>query len=464
MRKFMDEDFLLKNDVAKELFHQHSENKPIFDYHCHLNPAEIAQDKRFDNISALWLGSRTFGDHYKWRAMRSNGLTEQVDDPWVKFYSWAQTLENLYGNPLFHWTHLELQRYFGIEDVLTTKTARKIYDECNRQLKENPELSVFGIFRKFNVYAVGTTDDPADSLEHHIALKGKSPAKVIPSFRPDKAMNIDQAPFVPYIAKLGQAAGMEIKSAADVLKALEKRLDFFVQAGCRASDHALKDAPYAPASESQVNAIFEKAMNGEEITPLEAEQYRFYIMKGLGRAYAKRGIVMQLHMASIRDNNTRKFKALGVDTGYDSVTDSIHAERLSRFLDSMEQEDLLPKTILYSLNPNDYYVMGTLMGCFQSEGVPGKIQMGSAWWFCDHKDGMEQQMKTLGNLGLLSRFVGMLTDSRSFLSYPRHEYFRRIMCNIIGTWVEDGEVPYDMDILGRMVEGISFDNALAYFG
>ncbi len=464
MKKFMDEDFLLKTDVAKELFHRHSEKKPIYDYHCHLNPEEIAQDKRFDNISTLWLGTRTFGDHYKWRAMRSNGLTEQVDDPWLKFYNWAQTMENLYGNPLFHWTQLELKRYFGIDDVLTTKTAKMIYDECNRQLRDREDLSVFGIFRKFNVYAVGTTDDPADSLEHHIALQGRSPAKVIPSFRPDKAMNIEQETFAPYIQTLSKAAGIQIKSAEDVLAALENRLDFFVRCGCRASDHALTDAPYAVASEARVNAVFKKAMNKEPLSPLEAEQYRFYILKGLGRLYAKRGIVMQLHMAAIRNNNSRKFCELGADTGYDSVGDSIHAEKLSKLLDSMEKENLLPKTVLYSLNPNDYYVMGSLMGCFQGEGVPGKIQMGSAWWFCDHRDGMEQQMKSLGNLGLLSRFVGMLTDSRSFLSYPRHEYFRRIMCNIIGTWVEDGEVPYDEDILGRMVEGISFDNALAYFG
>lgn len=464
MRKFMDEDFLLHNDVAKELYHKHSEGLPIFDYHCHLNPAEIAADTRFDNISALWLGTRTFGDHYKWRAMRSNGLTEQVDDPWTKFYSWAQTMEHLYGNPLFHWTQLELKRYFGIDKVLTSKTAKEIYDECNRQLKSNPDLSVFGIFRKFNVYAVGTTDDPADSLEHHIQLQGKSPAKVIPSFRPDKAMNIDQEPFVPYIAQLAKAAGMEIKSAEDVMKALEKRLDFFVQCGCRASDHALMDAPYAPATTEEVNAIFRRAMEGLSITAEEAEKYRFYIMKNLGKAYAKRGLVMQLHFASIRNNNTAKFRLIGVDTGYDAVYDNIHAEKLVRFLDSMEIEGLLPKTILYSLNPGDYYVLATVMGCFQGEGVPGKIQLGSGWWFCDHKDGMELQMRTLGDLGLLSRFVGMLTDSRSFLSYPRHEYFRRIMCNLIGTWVEDGEVPYDMEILGRMTEGISFNNAKAYFG
>lgn len=464
MKKFMDEDFLLKTDVAKELFHKHSEKKPIYDYHCHLNPEEIAQDKRFDNISTLWLGTRTFGDHYKWRAMRANGLTEQVDDPWLKFYSWAQTMENLYGNPLFHWTQLELKRYFGIDDVLTTKTAKMIYDECNRQLRDREDLSVFGIFRKFNVYAVGTTDDPADSLEHHIALQGRSPAKVIPSFRPDKAMNIDQETFVPYIQTLSRAAGIQIKSAEDVLAALENRLDFFVRCGCRASDHALTDAPYAPATVQEVNAIFKRAMDGLTLTAEETEKYRFYILKGLGRLYAERGLVMQLHFAAIRNNNSRKFCELGADTGYDSVGDSIHAEKLSGLLDSMEKEDRLPKTVLYSLNPNDYYVMGAMMGCFQGQGVPGKIQMGSAWWFCDHRDGMEQQMKSLGNLGLLSRFVGMLTDSRSFLSYPRHEYFRRIMCNILGTWVEEGEVPYDEDILGRMVEGISFDNALAYFG
>lgn len=462
MKDFMDKDFLLQTRTAQKLYHDYAENQPIFDYHCHLDPKEIANNIRFDNISAVWLGSRTFGDHYKWRQMRTNGLTEQVDDPWVKFESWAKTLEKLLGNPLYHWTHLELQRYFGITEPLCAENAKKIYDKCNKILAEDPNFDVFGIFKKFNVYAVGTTDDPADTLEYHIAAKGKSPAKVLPSFRPDKAMNIDAEGFVAYIEKLGKAAGMKTETAEDVLKALEKRLDFFIEVGCRASDHALVDAPYAPAPVSKVNEIFSRVMNGGEISAEEAEMYRFYIMTGLGRAYAKRGVAMQLHFAAIRNNNSAKFKALGADTGYDAVSNSVSAAKLAKFLDSMEADGLLPKTILYSLNPNDYYVLGTLMGCFQGD-IPGKIQLGSAWWFCDHKDGMEQQIKTLGNLGTLTRFIGMLTDSRSFLSYPRHEYFRRILCNILGTWAEEGEIPADMKMLGKVVNDISFENARNYF-
>ncbi|MCR4676563.1 MAG: glucuronate isomerase, partial [Sphaerochaetaceae bacterium] len=311
MKKFMDADFLLQTKTAQTLFHEYAENQPIFDYHCHLNPQEIADNIRFDNISTVWLGTRTFGDHYKWRQMRTNGFTEQVDDPWVKFESWAKTLENLFGNPLYHWTHLELQRYFGITEPLCGENARKIYDQCNRILAEDPDFNVFGIFKKFNVYAVGTTDDPADTLEYHFAAKGKSPAKVLPSYRPDKAMNIDAEGFAEYICKLGKAAQMDISSAEDVLKALEKRLDFFIEAGCRASDHALVDAPYAPAPVSKVNEIFTKVMNGEKISAEEAEMYRFFIMTGLGRAYAKRGVAMQLHFASIRNNNSAKFKLLG---------------------------------------------------------------------------------------------------------------------------------------------------------
>ncbi|MCF0238393.1 MAG: glucuronate isomerase [Sphaerochaetaceae bacterium] len=462
MQKFMDKDFLLKTDTARELYHSYAAKAPIFDYHCHLIPAEIEKNIRFENITKVWLGDGHYGDHYKWRMIRANGYSTLEEDPWVFFQSWVATLEQLVGNPLYHWTHLELQRYFGITEPLTMKNAKAVYDECNRQLATNPDLNVFGIFKKFNVYAVGTTDDPVDSLSSHIAVKGKTDTKVIPSFRPDKAMNIDKATFVPYIGSLAKAANMDINNAEDVLVALEKRLDFFVSVGCKASDHALEDAPFAPAPISEVNAIFSKVMSGNVPTAEEAEKYRFFIMKGLGEMYAKKNLVMQLHFASIRDNNSKMFSLLGPDTGYDAVGSSITAKKLSGFLDSMEQDGLLPKTILYSLNPNDYYIMGTVMGCFQG-GVPGKVQIGSAWWFCDHKDGMEQQMKSLGNIGMLSKFVGMLTDSRSFLSYPRHEYFRRILCNILGTWAEDGEIPCDMPFLGKIVSDISFNNALNYF-
>lgn len=461
MKKFMDKDFLLQSDAACELYHEHAEKMPIFDFHCHLIPSEISSNRRFDNISDIWLG----GDHYKWRQMRSNGLTEINSDKWLKFLDWAKTLEFCIGNPLFHWTHLELQRYFGIYDILNEKNAKKIYDECNRLLQTDPSLSVFGIFKKFNVYGVVTTDDPVDDLAEHkkVAAEGGTDTLVKPAFRPDKALNIDKAGFAEYIKKLSEVSGIEIKTAEDALEALIKRLDYFVSCGCVVTDHALLTSVYEEATVDEVNSIFAKAYAGECVNALEAEKYRTYMLCGLGREYAKKGLVMQLHMGSIRDNNSERFAALGPDTGYDAVLDLPMAEKLSKFLDSMEKTGSLPKTILYTLNPKDYYSLGTLMGCFQGKGVPGKIQLGSAWWFCDHKDGMEQQMKVLGNLGLLARFVGMLTDSRSFLSYPRHEYFRRILCNILGGWVENGELPNDMEWLGGIVENISFNNAKNYF-
>lgn len=460
MKKFMDKDFLLKNDSAARLYHDYAEQMPIFDYHCHLIPAEIAANKREPSITSAWL----YGDHYKWRQMRTNGYDETQGDDFEKFLHYADTVAHAIGNPLYHWSHLELQRFFGIDTPLSPKTAREIYDEANRKLATDPSLDAYGIFRKFNVYAVGTTDDPADTLEHHIAIRkaGKTSTKVIPSFRPDKAMNIDAAGFNEYIDRLATAAGMEITGCADVMTALAKRLDWFVENGCVATDHAIIVPPYAPASDAKVNEVFLKARAGQNVTAEEAEIYRTYILMNLAHEYSKRNIAMQLHMQSSRNNSTRGFRKLGPDTGYDGVTDHEVAHKLSRFLDTLDINNALPKTIIYSLNPKDYYSIGTLMGCFQRD-VPGKIQMGSAWWFCDHIDGMTEQMKVLGNLGLLSRFIGMLTDSRSFLSYPRHEYFRRILCNMLGTWMEEGEIPADFDLVGGMVQDISFNNAKRYF-
>ncbi|MDY4610218.1 MAG: glucuronate isomerase [Sphaerochaetaceae bacterium] len=465
MKKFMDENFMLNNKTAEVLYHDYAAGQPIFDYHCHLIPQEIATDKRFTTITDAWLG----GDHYKWRMMRANGVPETLvtgkdADPYEKFLAWAGTMEQLVGNPLFHWTHLELQRYFGIDLVLNRKNAPEIYRIANEKFANDPELSVFGIMKKFNVYAVGTTDDPADDLHYHevIAKEGKCPAKVIPSFRPDKALNIDKPDFAEYIAKLGKAAGMEIKSVSDVISALEKRLDFFAALGCKASDHALAYAPFAIKNDAEVEAIFAKKMEGAALCQCEVDAYRTRVLIALAKAYNKRNIAMQLHFASIRDNNTRMFRQLGPDTGYDASHDMAMSQNLSALLNAMAATDNLPKTILYTLNPKDYYPLATLMGCYQ-DGIPGKMQLGSAWWFCDHRDGMEEQMKVLGNIGLLGRFVGMLTDSRSFLSYPRHEYFRRILCNILGTWVEAGEIPNDIDMLGEMVKNISFGNAKAYF-
>lgn len=460
MKKFMDENFLLKNDSAVRLYHEYAKQMPIFDYHCHLIPKEIADNKREPSITSAWL----YGDHYKWRQMRSNGYDEKQGDDFERFLHYADTIAHAIGNPIYHWSHLELQRFFGIDTPLSPKTAREIYDEANRKLKEDPDLDAYGIFRKFNVYAVGTTDDPADTLEYHEAIRkaAKTQTKVIPSYRPDKAMNIDAEGFNAYIDKLAKASGVNITSASDVMTALTKRLDFFIQNGCLATDHAIIVPPYAPASDAKVNEIFLKARAGKSVTSEEAEIYRTYILMSLAEQYAKKGIVMQLHMQSSRNNNSRAFKALGPDTGYDGVTDNELAYKLSRFMDTLDSKDALPKTIIYTLNPKDYYPIGTLMGCFQKD-IPGKIQMGSAWWFCDHIDGMTEQMKVLGNLGLLSRFVGMLTDSRSFLSYPRHEYFRRILCNMLGTWIEDGEIPADFDLIGTMVQDISFNNAKRYF-
>ena len=460
MKKFMDENFLLKNDSAVRLYHEYAKQMPIFDYHCHLIPKEIADNKREPSITSAWL----YGDHYKWRQMRSNGYDEKQGDDFERFLHYADTIAHAIGNPIYHWSHLELQRFFGIDTPLSPKTAREIYDEANRKLKEDPDLDAYGIFRKFNVYAVGTTDDPADTLEYHEAIRkaAKTKTRVIPSYRPDKAMNIDAEGFNAYIDKLAKASGVNITSASDVMTALTKRLDFFIQNGCLATDHAIIVPPYAPASDAKVNEIFLKARAGKSVTSEEAEIYRTYILMSLAEQYAKKGIVMQLHMQSSRNNNSRAFKALGPDTGYDGVTDNELAYKLSRFMDTLDSKDALPKTIIYTLNPKDYYPIGTLMGCFQKD-IPGKIQMGSAWWFCDHIDGMTEQMKVLGNLGLLSRFVGMLTDSRSFLSYPRHEYFRRILCNMLGTWIEDGEIPADFDLIGTMVQDISFNNAKRYF-
>ena len=465
MKKFMDENFILENKMAEKLFHDYAAKMPIFDYHCHLIPSQIAEDKRFTTITDAWLG----GDHYKWRQMRWMGFDENLitgnADPYDKFLAWAETMENLIGNPLYHWTHLELQRYFGIKDVLSRKTAKKIYDEANEQFASNPELSVFGIMKKFNVYAVGTTDDPADDLAQHKIIKdeGKCPAKVIPSYRPDKAINIDKADYPEYINKLAEVSGVSITSVGDIVEALIKRLDFFVEMGCKATDHALMTCPHTFWKEENVNYVFKKKMHGEAINETEIDAYRTYILYNLAKAYHARGIAMQLHFAAIRDNNKNMFAKLGPDTGFDAVYDRELAEGVSIFFSKLTETDEVPKSILYSLNPKDYYSLLTLMGCYQGGGVQGKIQLGSAWWFCDHKDGMEQQIKTFADLGTLPKFVGMLTDSRSFLSYPRHEYFRRILCNVIGTWAENGEVPYDEEYLGKIVEDISFNNARKYF-
>ncbi len=474
MRSFMDDDFLLTTNTAKRLYHEAAAGQPIFDYHCHLSPREIAEDKRFANLAEMWLG----GDHYKWRAMRAAGVEEKYVTgnaaPYDKFLAWARTMEDLVGNPLYHWTHLELRRYFGIADTLNESSAPKIWEKANALLSSDA-LSVYGIFNKFKVRAVGTTDDPVDDLAWHkrIAEEGVTETKVLPSFRPDKAVHLEKEGFAAYAEKLGAAAGVRIEKFDDLLEALRRRVDYFDAMGCRASDHALEYPPYEPgelpvgaaaeaAREKAARAAFATALGGGKPDQASADAYKTAVLAFLGGEYARRGWAMQLHLAAIRNVNSRAFAALGPDTGYDAVNDRLIAANLARLLDLLASKDALPKTILYSLNPKDYYPLGTIMGGFQG-GVPGKMQLGSAWWFCDHKDGMEDQLRTLAAVGLLPRFIGMLTDSRSFLSYPRHEYFRRILCALLGRWAEEGEIPGDQKLLDRIVADISFGNAERYF-
>ncbi len=465
MRKFMGEDFLLTTETAKQIFENGAKNTPIFDWHCHLSPKEIYENRKPRDIAELWLG----GDHYKWRGMRGYGIDEKYitgdSTPKEKFLKYAEALPYCIGNPLYHWTHLELQRYFGITKPLNATTAEEIWEECNAQI-EAGGFTPRELIEKSNVYCVCTTDDAADSLEYHKLLaEDKSfKCKVLPAFRPDKSFLIDTDAFAPWVKAMEQASEMEIKSFKDLLCALEKRINFFDSMGCRASDHALAYCPYEPATENELEAIFAKAIKGgESFTTLELDQYRTALLQFFGAEYAKRGWVMELHFGAMRNNNTKMFNSLGADAGFDSVDDYQLAHGLSRYLDSLAVKDLLPKTVLFTLNPKDNYVLGTMLGNFQGSEVASKIQFGSAWWFNDHYDGMREQMKTLGNLGVLGKFVGMVTDSRSFLSYPRHEYFRRILCEIIGDLVEDGKYPADIDFLSKVVADISFNNAKAYF-
>jgi glucuronate isomerase len=476
MKPFMDGDFLLKTGTARRLYHEAAAGEPVFDYHCHLNPRDIAEDRRFPDLASLWLGENHYGDHYKWRLMRANGIGERLitgdAEPWDKFLAWAETMPALIGNPLYHWTHLELRRYFGIGGILDKNSARAVWEEANEKLRGDPDLSALGILKKFRVYALGTTDDPADSLEWHRKIRrdGKSPARVLPSFRPDRVLNIEKPDFAAYIALLGRAAGRDIATAAGLLDALKERIAFFDGLGCRASDHGLEYPPFRiprfpggeGAWERSLEGVFSAAMDGRAPGPEEAESWRTFLLTRLAAEYRNRGWAMQIHLAAIRNLNSRALGELGPDTGYDSIHDHPVSARLAGFLDYLESAGRLPRTILYSLNPKDFYPLATIMGSFQGQS-PGKMQLGSAWWFLDHKDGMEHQMRLLANTGLLSRFVGMLTDSRSFLSYPRHEYFRRILCGILGDWAEDGEVPADFELLGGMVRDISFRNAQRYF-
>jgi glucuronate isomerase len=465
MRKFNDENFMLQNETAKTLFFNYAKEMPIIDYHCHLNPKEIAENKKYDNITEVWLG----GDHYKWRAIRSNGVEEKyitgASDPKEKFMKFAKTMPYLLGNPLYHWTHLELKRYFGIDKVISPETAEEIWDTCNAMLK-NDDLSARGLILKSNVEVICTTDDPVDTLEYHKVIReDKSfPVRVLPAFRPDRALNIHMDGFKEYIGALEKASEIDITKTSELKEALVKRLDFFDENGCKLSDHALDYAVYEKTDIAYIENIFQKGLRGLPLQQAETDRFKTHMLLFLGREYAKRGWTMQLHLGTIRNNNTRMFNTIGPDTGFDAIGDFHQAKALAGFLDDLFNTGELPKTIIYCLNPCDNEVIASIIGCFQGAGVPGKIQFGSGWWFNDHKDGMERQMIALANLGLLRRFVGMLTDSRSFLSYTRHEYFRRILCNLIGRWAEDGEVPADIEMLGAMVQEISYYNAKNYFG
>lgn len=465
MKAFMDKDFLLSTPTAQTLFHDYAEKTPVLDYHCHINPKEIAEDRRFENITQVWLG----GDHYKWRFMRSCGVDEHfitgsASDK-EKFFKWAEVLGKAIGNPLYHWSHLELQRYFGYNGTLSKKTAEEVWNLCNAKLAE-PSMSVRNLIKQSNVTLICTTDDPVDSLEWHlkIAEDDSFDVQVLPAWRPDKAMNIEKPDYTSYLDLLSKVSGIQTDSFAALKSALCSRMDFFASAGCNVSDHALEFVMYYPASDDEIEAIFAKRLSGKPVSREEELTFKTAFMLFVGREYCKRGWIMQLHYGCKRDNNQLMFEKLGPDTGFDCINNYAPSAQMADFLNALIQSDELPKTIIYSLNPNDNQSIGTILGCFQDSGAVGKIQQGSAWWFNDHKIGMKDQMLSLANLGNLSGFVGMLTDSRSFLSYTRHEYFRRILCELIGDLVENGEFPADMDALSEIVTDISYYNAVRYFG
>ncbi|RED61809.1 glucuronate isomerase [Cohnella lupini] len=466
MKPFMDEHFLLQNDTAIRLYHDYAATMPIIDYHCHLDPREIAENKRFSNLTQAWL----YGDHYKWRAMRTNGIEEKyvtggegVGD-YDRFLAWTRTVPATVGNPLYHWSHLELRRLFGVDDIIQESNARAIWDQTKVRF-DGDGFSVRELINKNNVIVICTTDDPADSLEHHdfIGRDKTIDTKVLPSFRPDKALNLRSETFLPWLKRLETSIGSDIADYDGLLKALESRIAYFHERGCRISDHALDEVPYALATHSEAAAIFAKALSGQSVSKEEENKYKTLTLLQLGRWYAERDWAMQLHIHARRNNNGRMFAKLGPDTGFDSIGDGRLADAIVGLLNAWDREGALPRTILYSLNPNDNDILASIIGSFQGDGIPGKIQLGSAWWFNDTKDGMIAQMTSLANMGLLSRFVGMLTDSRSFLSFTRHEYFRRILCNMLGEWVERGEAPNDPGWLGGIVQDIGYRNAERYF-
>jgi glucuronate isomerase len=467
MASFITEDFLLNSEAARRLYHERAATLPIYDYHCHLPPAEIAGNRQFSNLSQIWLA----GDHYKWRAMRANGVSERFitgdASDREKFQAWAETVPATIGNPLYHWTHLELDRPFGISDVLLDgSTAGSVWDRAN-ELLQTHEFTAQGIIRRMNVRLVCTTDDPTDDLSHHrsLAANASFPVTVVPAFRPDKGIHIEAADaFREWVGKLEAAAGNSLVTYDDFLEAIVERLDLFHAIGARISDHALQTPVFEPADAAKIAGIYRKVREGGAADQDDVKAFQTDVLLNLGRAYAKRGWVMQFHLSALRNNNPRMYEALGPDTGFDSIADEPIAEPLNRLLGELDRTGELPKTILYSVNASQNDVIASTIGNFQDGSVAGKMQFGSAWWHHDQKDGMTKQMVSLANIGLLGRFVGMLTDSRSFLSYTRHDYFRRLLCDIIGGWAEAGEAPRDYDLLGGMVEDICWNNAKRYFG
>ncbi|GGD72251.1 glucuronate isomerase [Paenibacillus nasutitermitis] len=464
MKNFLDRDFLLNSDTAIRLYENAADQLPIFDFHCHLSPQEVWENKPYANLTQVWLA----GDHYKWRVMRMHGIGERLitgdAEDWDKFQAWAQTVPFLIGNPLYHWTHLELKTFFGIDKLLSPETALEIWEECNTKLQQ-PEYRPRAFIEKSRVAFIGTTDDPLSTLEYHRQLnQDKSfTAAIAPTFRPDGALVIEAPSFGDWVAQLMKITGRTIDSLESFLLALKQRVDFFHDHGGRASDHDIQKMEYVTTTIEEASTIFEKRLRNEPLSAAEGIAYRSFLLKELGKMYASKQWVMQLHMGAMRNNNTKMKQFIGKDTGFDSVGETSLAEGLSSFLDALDQENALPRTVLFNLNPKDNAVLAGMMGNFYEEGIPGKIQFGSGWWFNDHIDGMEKQMKDLANVGLLSHFIGMLTDSRSFLSYARHEYFRRILCNILGAWAEEGLVPSDMVFLEQMVKNIGYENARRYF-
>ncbi len=466
MKRFIHDDFLLHTDAAKQLYHEHAKKQPIIDYHCHLIPEYIANDHKFDNLGQIWLE----GDHYKWRAMRTNGIDERYctgkeTTDWEKFEKWAETVPYTMRNPLYHWTHLELKTAFGVEKLLNPSTAKEIFDVCTAKLR-TPEYTARGLMKHYNVEVVCTTDDPIDSLEHHLSLKNEGfEIKVLPTWRPDKAMAVENpAEYKRYIETLSEVSGITINKFEDLIAALRNRHDFFASAGCKLSDHGIEEFYATEYTQSEIDNIFNKVYGGSELNKEEILKFKSAMLYEGAIMDWEKGWTQQFHYGAIRNNNTRLFNKLGPDTGFDSIGDFTVAKAMSRFFNQLDKDNKLAKTIIYNLNPRDNDMIATMIGNFQDGSVAGKIQFGSGWWFLDQKTGMEAQMNSLSNLGLLSRFVGMLTDSRSFLSYPRHEYFRRILCNLLGDDIENGILPAsEIKFIGEMVENISYNNAKNFF-